>query len=373
MTRTHLAERLTRPAALALLALMAMTGCVEPLPQRPSRDMTPRPDLGRDAGPHVQDLSEEMGLADMSAADRCAPGGERGDGTAAAPHLLCEQSDFERMRAEPEAHFALGQDIDIDETWRPLETFSGVFDGRGHAIAGLSLTQARIASSPCQNEQGVQAFSAHSTFITRLHGATVRDTRFVDVRLGTQDEPLRAFPYSPSGGGAEILCYPLSAGLFASISPSRGGTKRATLEGIYVERITAHVKGLFAGLVYNADDAMLTDVHILSGDDGRSRVMFQNGDVAGMIYTTARTDLTRVSADLDMIQAGTPRPHYSPGADTLGAVSLFLGRAKGIVARDVVARGSVKVAHGETRQHTPGKLAALIAHLDLTPRPDARG
>ncbi|MPV36312.1 metallophosphoesterase [Georgenia subflava] len=68
--------------------------------------------------------------------------GVLGEGTAEEPFEVRTWADVENIRHAPEAHYALMNDIELDDLERAqigsgTETFRGVFDGRGHAISGF--------------------------------------------------------------------------------------------------------------------------------------------------------------------------------------------------------------------------------------------
>ncbi|WP_154402119.1 metallophosphoesterase [Ornithinimicrobium cavernae] len=68
--------------------------------------------------------------------------GVLGEGTAEEPFEVRTWADMENIRHAPEAHYALMNDLALDELERSqvgsgTETFRGVFDGRGHEITGF--------------------------------------------------------------------------------------------------------------------------------------------------------------------------------------------------------------------------------------------
>lgn len=68
------------------------------------------------------------------------PGG--GDGSIENPYVITSAGDMQQMQIEPKAHYVLGADIDMDNytmNWKPIDEFTGTFDGRGHTISGLRI------------------------------------------------------------------------------------------------------------------------------------------------------------------------------------------------------------------------------------------
>ena len=68
--------------------------------------------------------------------------GVLGEGTAEEPFEVRTWADVENIRHAPEAHYALMDDIELDDLERAQigsgsETFRGVFDGQGHVISGF--------------------------------------------------------------------------------------------------------------------------------------------------------------------------------------------------------------------------------------------
>lgn len=46
------------------------------------------------------------------------------------------------IRTNPNAYYKLGANIQLtDCTWNPIANFSGVFDGKGYTISGLTINQ----------------------------------------------------------------------------------------------------------------------------------------------------------------------------------------------------------------------------------------
>ena len=60
-----------------------------------------------------------------------------GDGTAENPYVLCTAADLELLRTNPASHFELGADIVLPLGWVMIPSFSGVLDGKDHALSQL--------------------------------------------------------------------------------------------------------------------------------------------------------------------------------------------------------------------------------------------
>src|SRR5690606_9099747 len=67
--------------------------------------------------------------------------GMPGEGTAESPYELRTWADIEKIAQDPDAHYALIEDLELDGSERTqigagATPFTGVFDGRGHTISG---------------------------------------------------------------------------------------------------------------------------------------------------------------------------------------------------------------------------------------------
>src|SRR5690554_706036 len=63
-----------------------------------------------------------------------------GEGTESNPYIICDRAALEAIAAAPEAHYALGANIDLSATpWEPIASFAGELNGRGFAISGLNI------------------------------------------------------------------------------------------------------------------------------------------------------------------------------------------------------------------------------------------
>lgn len=63
-----------------------------------------------------------------------------GDGSAENPYVITSPGDLAQMGAEPNAHYILGNNIDMNEIaepWTPISQFGGTLDGQGNAIENL--------------------------------------------------------------------------------------------------------------------------------------------------------------------------------------------------------------------------------------------
>ena len=93
-----------------------------------------------------------MGLVPMhSFAD--TPGGMSGSGTPSDPYIITTLAQLDAVRNNLSANYKLGADINATETagwnggagWVPIgegdnnPSFTGVFDGAGHVIRGLTI------------------------------------------------------------------------------------------------------------------------------------------------------------------------------------------------------------------------------------------
>jgi len=63
-----------------------------------------------------------------------------GDGSRTAPYIIYTEDQLAQISVLPNKHYKLGADITLTKEWTPLSTFTGVLDGNGHAIYGLSVS-----------------------------------------------------------------------------------------------------------------------------------------------------------------------------------------------------------------------------------------
>lgn len=112
-------------------------------------------------------------------------GNEIQDGSEANPYRIYTINDLKNIKSknetEPKTHYRLENDIDLTGyEWTPIgysdekyEAFTGVFDGNGHTIKGLTRT---IAPQIVGNE-------AYAGLFAILDGATVCNLKFEDVNM----------------------------------------------------------------------------------------------------------------------------------------------------------------------------------------------
>ena len=63
-----------------------------------------------------------------------------GDGTKTAPYIIYTEDQLAQISMLPDKYYKLGSDIVLTKEWTPLSNFTGVLDGNGHAIYGLSVS-----------------------------------------------------------------------------------------------------------------------------------------------------------------------------------------------------------------------------------------
>ncbi|MEK4989674.1 MULTISPECIES: hypothetical protein [Bacillales] len=65
-----------------------------------------------------------------------------GNGTEQNPYIITTAAMLDGIRTNPNAYYKLGANIQLtDCTWNPIANFSGVFDGNGYTISGLTINQ----------------------------------------------------------------------------------------------------------------------------------------------------------------------------------------------------------------------------------------
>lgn len=86
-----------------------------------------------------------------------------GAGTEESPYLIRTVTDFYELPKNPESHYVLMNDLDMEGVMRsPMEEFKGVLDGGGHTISGLYIYK--------RNDSGL---------FTKLTGATIKNLTLI--------------------------------------------------------------------------------------------------------------------------------------------------------------------------------------------------
>ncbi len=84
------------------------------------------------------------------------------------------------MADNQEGHYILANDIDLSkETWVPIESFSGIFDGNGYAIKNLNLNVKNRVSGIAAKK----AEEASYGLFSKLEGAKITDLTMKDVNI----------------------------------------------------------------------------------------------------------------------------------------------------------------------------------------------
>jgi len=94
-----------------------------------------------------------------------------GTGELDNPYVIASAGDLQQIANEPNANYVLGGSIDLSEladAWKPIPSFTGQLDGKGHIIRNLYLDN---------NESYAGLFSM------LYEGAYLRDIRFDDVTV----------------------------------------------------------------------------------------------------------------------------------------------------------------------------------------------
>lgn len=74
-----------------------------------------------------------------TAVDMISVNGMKGDGTEEKPYIISSEDTLKLLGAYPSAHFALSNDITLSQQWTPVDSFSGVLDGNGFTVYGLTV------------------------------------------------------------------------------------------------------------------------------------------------------------------------------------------------------------------------------------------
>ena len=113
--------------------------------------------------------------------------GMPGEGTADTPYELHTWADIEKISQEPQAHYALMNDLVLDETERVqigagATPFAGVFDGRGHTISGFAAEPSSGSGLFQTNDGTIHDLAVVDADITALVGTA---GILADVNNGT--------------------------------------------------------------------------------------------------------------------------------------------------------------------------------------------
>ena len=168
-----------------------------------------------------------------------------------------------------DGRYHLEADVDLSASdWAPIgwpaTPFTGVLDGRGHAITDLTIVSEVVSGTTTEN-----VVSAVGLFYA-LDGATVRSLEVRDVRISDTES---------------------TAGVMGAVAGRVLGTQTTTLSGVDVRNVTAEGHLDVGGLVGRVDGPL--DVRGGSVHDARLRV----GDdhVGGLIgYSVADLSVTEV-------------------------------------------------------------------------------
>lgn len=85
----------------------------------------------------------------LFAAEGSAASAFSGKGTKDDPYLISTAEQLDLIREYPEAHYRLISDISLSEydSWTPIPSFSGVFDGQNHTVSGLTVSISNISQN----------------------------------------------------------------------------------------------------------------------------------------------------------------------------------------------------------------------------------
>lgn len=166
--------------------------------------------------------------------------------------------DMELMHTYPSGNFCLSEDIDMtnygsSEGWKPVESFSGTFDGRNYTITGLTL--ARPTSTYC----GLFGQVSSNSYI--------KDVKFKDVSI--------------RGGQYTGVVAGFCSGNISNITIT-GGSVNSQAESV-------------GGLVGSYDKGNITDCFV------KDVSVNANGSLGGLIGTLYSGTIQRSSADVRLI------------------------------------------------------------------------
>ena len=337
-------------------------------------DMTDPPDLP-DPEDMPEDMTEPVDMQDMSPGFDCSGDDDlanRGDGSPAAPFILCDADDFASMNNST-SHYVLGQDIDVTGGWEPIPNFGGHFDGQGFEIKGLYLDNGTVeralrgcSAKLAQRYESVNGVYVGGFITTLAQTAVIQNVDFADVQIGQPDPRIqyihRIEVPVEEGDPEEVRCYPLIGGLFGVIDGSDEAS--ATLENIRIRGLEAYVGGLFGGVAFDANFTTIRNVHLMKSEATGEvpSIDIENTDASGFIVHAVRPTITSSSARVTISMSGgsIASPHVPAGvhADT----ALFIGYLIGGVLERVAAKGEISRA-GERDGNITGVLGGLIGTI----------
>ena len=135
-----------------------------------------------------------------------------GDGSEASPYLLDSEADLymmaEKLNANDEAwvgkSYELSADIQMGtESFTMINSFSGVFDGKGHTIYGLTIKE---------DEETLNGKTEHRTAFIKTNTGTIQNLRFEqaeivsDVNSGSNSYSGAAVVAGENASGGVISC-----------------------------------------------------------------------------------------------------------------------------------------------------------------------
>lgn len=97
------------------------------------------------------------------------------------------------LTRDPTGHFRLMEDLDMTDFSWPCPSFSGVFDGNGHSLLNLTITEVGPDRAEVLDGNQKPYEAAFAGFFGKLDRAEIRDLHLVNVKLLVQtDEPCMA-------------------------------------------------------------------------------------------------------------------------------------------------------------------------------------
>ena len=127
-------------------------------------------------------------------------------------------SDLKAMVDNPKGHYILAHDIDLSkETWKPIEGFSGIFDGNGYSINNLNLNVKNRVSGIASKKAEEVSYGLFS----KLEGAKIMNLSIKDANIVIDK----------------------SSNVKVCVGALAGRTKRTTIENCTFDGITISADG----------------------------------------------------------------------------------------------------------------------------------
>ena len=116
--------------------------------------------------------------------------GEETEGEEAAYREIYTVEDLLRLPENPEGSYRLMADLDMTDVSWPCPAFSGIFDGNGHSLLNLSITEPGEDRGEVLDGNQKKYDAVFAGFFSALNRAEVKDLSLINLNLLVEtDEP----------------------------------------------------------------------------------------------------------------------------------------------------------------------------------------